>query len=148
MVLVFVQWLNHDWLFVTPWTTAHQASLSITISLSLLKFMSIEISDAIQPSHSLLLPSPLAFNLCQYQGLFQWVSSSHQVAKVLELQLQRHSFKWMFRSDLLQDWLVGSPCSPRDSRESSPTPQFKSNNSSALNFIVQLSHPYMTTGKQ
>ena len=48
--------------------------------------------DAIQPSHPLLSPSPHAFNPSQHQGLFQWVSSSHQVAKVLELQLQHQSF--------------------------------------------------------
>ena len=53
------------------------------------------VSDAIQTSHPLSLPSPPAFNLSQYQGLFQWVSSSHQVAKVLELQHQ--SFQWIFR---------------------------------------------------
>ena len=54
--------------------------------------------DAIQPSHLLLLPS-FAFNLSQHQGLFQWVGSSHQVAKVLELQHQ--SFQWIFRVDFL-----------------------------------------------
>ena len=58
------------------------------------------VSDAIQPSHPLLSPSP-AFNLSQHQGPFQWVSSSHQVAKVLELQLQHQSFQWIFRTDLL-----------------------------------------------
>jgi len=47
-----------------------------------------QVGDAIQPSHPLLSPSPPAFNLSQHQGLFQWVSSLHQVAKVLELQLQ------------------------------------------------------------
>ena len=59
------------------------------------------VSDAIQPSHPLSSPSPPAFNLSQYQGLFQWVSSSHQVAKGLEFQLQRQSFQWIFSSDLL-----------------------------------------------
>ena len=59
------------------------------------------VSDAIQPSHSLLSPSPLAFNLSQHQGLFQWVSSLHPVAKVLEFQLQHQSFQWIFRTDLL-----------------------------------------------
>ena len=67
-----------------------------------------------------------AFKLPQHEGLFQWVSSSHQVAKVLELQLQHQSFQWIFRTDFLQDWLVLSPCSPRDSPESSPVPQFES----------------------
>ena len=59
------------------------------------------VSDAIQPSHFLSSPSPPAFNLSQHQGLSQWVSSSHQVTKVLELQLQRQSFQWIFRVDFL-----------------------------------------------
>ena len=94
--------------------------------------------DAIQPSHPLLSPSPPAFNLCQHQGLFQWVSSSHQVTKVLEFQLQHQSSQCIFRTDFLQNGLVGSPCSPRDSQESSPTPQFKSINSSVLSFLYSL----------
>ena len=57
------------------------------------------VGDAIQPSHPLLSPSPPAFNLSQHQGLFQWVSSSHQVAKALEFQLQHQSFQWIFRTD-------------------------------------------------
>ena len=59
------------------------------------------IGDAIQPSHPLSFPSPPAFNLSQHQGLFQWVSSSHQMAKVLEFQLQHQSFQWIFRADFL-----------------------------------------------
>ena len=59
------------------------------------------VSDAIQPSHPLLSRSPPPFNLSQYQGLFKWVSSSHQVAKVLEFQLQQQSFQWIFRTGLL-----------------------------------------------
>ena len=93
------------------------------------------VDDAIQPSHPLSSPSPSALNLSQHQGLCKWVRSSHQVAKVLEFQLQHQSFQWTSRSDLLQDGLVGSPCSPRDSQESSPTPQFKSINSLALSFL-------------
>ena len=58
-------------------------------------------SDAIQPSHPLLSPSPPTFNLSQHQGLFKWVSSSHQVARVLEFQLQHQSFQWIFRTDFL-----------------------------------------------
>ena len=92
------------------------------------------IGDAIQPSHP-LSSHPPALNLSQHQGLFQWVNSSHEVAKVLEFQLQQQSFQWTPRTDLLQDGLVGSPCSPRDSQESSPTPQFKSMNSLALSFL-------------
>ena len=75
------------------------------------------VGDAIQPSHPLSSPSPLALNLSQHQGLFQWVSSARQVAKVLEFQLQHRSFQWTPRTDLLQDGLVGSPCSSRDSQE-------------------------------
>ena len=59
------------------------------------------VSDAIQPSHPLSSSYPLTFNLSQHQGLFQWVSSSHQVAKVLEFQLQHPSFQWIFRTDFL-----------------------------------------------
>ena len=59
------------------------------------------VTDAIQPSHHLSSPSPPTFNLSQHQGLFKWVSSSHQVAKVLELQLQRQFFQWIFRTDFL-----------------------------------------------
>ena len=93
------------------------------------------VSDTIQPSHPLSSSSPPALNLSQHQGLFKWLSSPHQVAKVLEFQLQHQSFQWIFRTDFLQDGLVGSPCSLRDSQESSPTPQFKSLSSSVLSFL-------------
>ena len=59
------------------------------------------VGDVIQPSHPLSSPSSPTFNLSQHQGLFKWVSSSHQVAKVLELQLQHQSFQWIFRTDFL-----------------------------------------------
>ena len=68
------------------------------------------VSDAIQPSHPLLSLFPPAFNLSQHQGLFQWVGSLHQVAKVLELQLQHQSFHRAFRVDFPWDWLVWSKC--------------------------------------
>ena len=93
------------------------------------------VGDAIQPSHPLSSPSPPAPSPSQHQGLFQWVNSSHEVAKVLEFQLQPQSFQWTPRTYLLQDGLVGSLCSPRDSQESSPTPQFNSINFSALSFL-------------
>ena len=93
------------------------------------------VGDAIQPSHPLLSPSPPAPNCSQHQGLFQWVNSLHQVAKVLEFQLQHQSFQWTPRTDLLQNGLVGSPCCPRDSQEFSPEPQFKSIKISALSFL-------------
>ena len=60
------------------------------------------VGDAIQPSHPLLSPSPPAFNLSKHQGLFQWVSSLHQVANVLEFQLQHQSFQWIFRTDFFR----------------------------------------------
>ena len=78
-----------------PMTAAHQASLSITDSQSLLIHVH-RVGDAIQPSCPLSSPSP-SFNLSQNQGPFQWVSSSHEMAKVLELQHQ--FFQWIFRTD-------------------------------------------------
>ena len=93
------------------------------------------VGDAIQPSHPLSSSSPPAPSPSQHQGLFQWVNSSHQVGKVLEFQLQFQSFQRAPRTDLLQNGLVGSPCSPRDSQESSPTPQLKSINSVMLSFL-------------
>ena len=93
------------------------------------------VGDAIQHPYLLSSPSPPAFNLSQHQGLFQWVSSLHQVARVLEFQLQHQSFQWTPRTDLLWDWLVWFPFSPRDSQESSPTPQFKSINSLMLSLV-------------
>ena len=106
------------------------------------------VSDAIQPSHSLSSPSPPASNPSQHQSLFQWVSSSHEMAKVLEFRLQHHSLQRNPRADLLQNGLVESPCSPRDSKS-----LLQHHSSKALIllhtafFIVQLSHPSMTTGK-
>ena len=76
------------------------------------------VGDAIQPSHRLLSPSLPSFNLAQHQGLFKWVSSSHQVTEVLEFQLQHQSFQWTPKTDLLLDGLVGSRCSPGDSHHS------------------------------
>ena len=107
-----------------------------------------QVGDAVQASHPVLSSSPPAFNHSQHQGLFKWVSSSQQVAKVLNLQLQHQSFQWVFRTDLLEDRLVWSPCSPRDSQESSPTPQSKASIlwCSAF-FMVQHSYSYMTMEK-
>ena len=101
------------------------------------------VRDAIQPSHPLSSPSPTAPSSSQHQSPFQWVNSSHEVAKVLEFQLQPHSLQRNPRVDLLQNGLVGSPCSPGDSQESSPTPQFKSINSLALvMFKILCNHHY------
>ena len=140
-----VQLLSRIWLFATPWISACQASLSITNSRSLLKLMSIKVGDAIKPSHPLSSPSPPVRNPSQHQSLFQWVNSSHEVAKVLEFQLQHQSFQRTPRNDLLKDELVGSPCSPRYSQESSPTPQFKSITCSALAQLSSQSNSHIHT---
>ena len=86
------------------------------------------ISSSVVPFSSCLQHFPAS-------GLFQWVGSSHQIAKVLEFQLQHQSFRWILMTDFLLHWLFWSPCHPRDSQESSPTPRFKSINSSALSFL-------------
>ena len=103
------------------------------------------VSDAIQPFRPLSSPSP-AFNLSQRQGLFKWVSFSHQVAKVLELQLQHQSFQWIFRT-VRMDWL--DLLAVQGTFKS--LLQHHSSKASILwcsaFFIVQLSYPYMTTGK-
>ena len=95
-----IQLLSHVRLFATPWITAHQASLSITNSWTHQTHVH-RVGDAIQPSHPLSSPSPPAPNPSQHQGLFQWINSSHEVAKILEFQLQHHSFQWTPRTDLL-----------------------------------------------
>ena len=80
--------------------------------------------------HSTISPSVIPFSCLQSlpaSGSFLMSCSSHQVARVLQLQIQHQSFQCIFRADLPQDWLVWSPLCPRDSQESSPTPQFKSN---------------------
>ena len=129
-----VQSLSHVRLFGTPWTTAHRHPCPSPPPrvhpnpCPLSRWCH-------PPSHPLSFPSPPALNLSQHQGLFQWVSSLHQVTKVLEFQLQHQSFQWIFRTDFLNDGLIGSPYSSRDSQDSSSTPQFKSINSSVLSFL-------------
>ena len=91
------QSLSYIQLFVTPWIAAHQASLSITNSQSLLRLMCIE--SVMAPNH-LSSPSSPAPNPSQHQGLFQWVNSTHELTKVLEFQLQHQSFQWTPRTDL------------------------------------------------
>ena len=90
------------------------------------------VDDAI---HHPLSYSPPAFSLSQHQGLLQWIGSLHQVAKVLELQLQHQSFQWVWRVDILWDWLLWYPCSPRDSQEAYPALQFENINSSVLSLL-------------
>ena len=93
-----VQLLSHVWLFATPWIAAHQASLSITNSLSAPKLMSVEL---VMPSNHLIFCCSLLLLPSVFPSIREWVSSSHQVAKVLEFQLQHQSFQWTPRTDLL-----------------------------------------------
>ena len=105
------------------------------------------VGDAIQPLLPLSSPSPPAFNLSQHEGLFQWGSSSHQVAKVLEFQLQRQSFQWIFRISFMINWL--DLLAVQGTLKS----LLQCHSSKALIlwcstfFMVQLSHPYMAIGK-
>ena len=128
ILLFIVQSLHHAQLFAPLCNAAHHASLSFTFTFWRL-FRHIHWVDYyIQPSHLLSSSSPPALNLYKHQGLFQ-LGSSHQVAKVLDLQLQNQFFQWIFRVHFLQDWLVWSPCCPRDFQESFLIPHFKSINS-------------------
>ena len=117
----------------TPWTAAHQASLSFTISWSLVKLMSIEL---MMPFNHLILCCPLL--------LLPSIFPSNRVFFNASALLIRWPKYWSysisssneyFRVDFLWDWLLWSHCSPRDSQESSPTPQFKSINSLALSLL-------------
>ena len=92
-----VQLLSHVWLIVTPMDCSMPGFCAHHQLPELAQTHVHSACDAIQPSHPLLSPSPLAFSLSQHQGLFQWVTSSNQVAKVLEFQLQHQSFQWIFR---------------------------------------------------
>ena len=91
-----------------------------------------QVGDAVQPSHPLSSPSPPAPSSTQHQGLFQWVNLSHEWPKYWSFSFSISPSK---EHPVLQHGLVGSPCSPGDSQESSPTPQLKSINSSALSFL-------------
>ena len=130
-----VQSLSHVQLLATSWTAAHQASLFITNSRSSLKLTSIE---SVMPSSHLIFCHPLLL-------LLHFPPSIRVLSNVSTLCMRWPKY-WSFRfsiipskeqpkTDLLWNGLVGSPCSPRDSQESSPTPQFKSINSSALSFF-------------
>ena len=132
---VVVQSLNNIQLFMIPWAEAHQASLSFTVSWSLLKFMSIE---SVMPSNHLVL--------CHPHLLLPSIFPSIEVFSIELALCIRWSKYWSFHLSisssneysgpisLRMDW-VWSPCSPRDSQESSPTPHFKSINSLVLSFL-------------
>ena len=127
--------------YSTPGLPAHQKFLELA------QTHVHQVSDAIQPFHPLLSPSLLDFNLSQHQGLFQWVISSHQVAKVLQFQLQHQSFQWIFRISFRIDWLdllaVQGTLKSLLQHHSSKASIFWC---SAF-FMVQLSNLYMNPGK-
>ena len=144
----------HSFLLGTPntWILSDQFSSVIQSILTLCdpKFCSTPVPPCLSPTprvysnlcllswwgHPTISASVVPFSYCPQSfpasGSFQ---ISQFFAKVLEFKLQNQSFQWIFSSDFLYDGLVGSPCNPRDSQESSPTPQFKSINSSMLSFL-------------
>ena len=137
-----VQSLRHVRLFATPWTTAHQASLSIINYWSLHKLMSIEL---VMPSNHLILCCPLIL-----PSVFHSIRVFSKESALCIRWPKYWSFSFNISPSNKHSELIPfrMDCSPRDSQESSPTPQFKSINSSASAFFtVQLSHPYVTTGK-
>ena len=138
LVVVMVQSPSHVWCFATPWTVAHQVSLSITISWNFPKFMSIA---SVMPSSHLILWSPLLLPSV-FPSIRDFSSESAVHIRWLEY--------WSFVSVLptnTQCWfplncLVWSPCCPRDSKESSPAPQFEGISSSAFCLLYS---PALTT---
>ena len=143
-----VQSLSHVWLFVAPWTAARQASLSIAISRSLLKLVPVE---SVMPSNHLILCHPLLLLPSIFPSIRVFSSES-----VLHIRWPKYwSFSFNTRPfkehlgliSFRMDWLDGSPCCPRDSQESSPTPQFKNINSWAVNFLYGPILTSMATGK-
>ena len=99
-----VQSLSCAWLFAKSQDSLDCNMTGIPVHHQLPEFAQTHVHRVgvtIQLSHPLLSPSPPAFILAQYQGLFQWFSYLHQIAKVLEFQLQHQSFQWIFRTDFL-----------------------------------------------
>ena len=144
--VVVVQLLSCVWLFVTPWTATRQDSLSITISLSSHKLiMSIE---SVVPSNHLIFCHPhlLPLNFVQYQSLFQWVSTSHQVAKYRSFSIGS-SDEYLELISFRIDWfdlfaLQGTLKTILQHHSSEVSILWRS-----AFLMIQLSHPYMTTGK-
>ena len=132
---IVVQSLSRIWLFVTPWTAACQASLSFTISQSLLKLMSIE---SVMPSNHLVLCCPLflpSVFLASGPFLMSWLfASGGQSILVWASFLPMNIQDWfcLELTSFRTDWF---PCSPGNSQESSPAPQFESLNSSVLSLL-------------
>ena len=127
-----VQLLSRVWLLATPRAAANQASLSIINFWSLLKLLCIE---SVMPSNHLILCRPLLLlSVFPSISVFSNKSVLPSGGQSIVLQFQHQSFQWIFRVNFLYNWLVWS-CSPRDSQESSPTPQLKNVNSLVLSFL-------------
>ena len=133
-----VQSLCHVWLFATPWFAAHQASLSITNSWSLLRLVSIE---SVMPFNYLILCHPLLFLASIFPSIR--VFSNESVFRIrwpkYWFQLQHQSYQWIVRTDFLKNGLV--LLAVQGTQDSSPTPQFKSINSSVLRFLYSPTLP-------
>ena len=99
--VVVVQSLSHAQLFASSWTGSTPGFPVIHCLPEFVQTHVHWVIEAIQPTHPLSSPSPPAIHLSQHLGLFQWISSLNQVAKVLEFQLQHQSFQWIFRVDFL-----------------------------------------------
>ena len=125
-----VQLLSHAWLFVTPWTVTHQASLSFTTSRSLLKLLFIE---SVMPSNHLVLCHPLLLQSSIFPRIR--VFSNKSALHIGGQSIGASALASVLQIDI-QDWFpLGSPHSWRDSQESSPIPQFKSISSSVLSLL-------------
>ena len=131
-----LQLLSHVQLFATPWTAAHQASLSITNSWSLLKFMSIK---SVMPSKHLLLCCTLLILPSIFPSIRVFSNESILFIRwpkysriIFSISPSKEYSGW---TDFLQNWLVRPPCSLKDFQESSPTPQFKGINSLAFSSL-------------
>ena len=139
-----VHTLNHVWLFVNPWTAAHQASLSITVSQSLLELMSIK---SVIPSNHLVLCRPFLLLLSIFPSIR--VFSNELVLHIRWPMYWSFSFSISPSNEYLGlisfriDWF--DLCDPTDSQESSPTPQFKSTNSSVFSLLygIALIHTWL-----
>ena len=127
-----VRLFSHVRLFMTPWTSARQVSLSITNSWSLLKLISI---DSVMPSNHLILCHPLLLLPSVFPSIRVFSKQSVLLIRWPKYWSFSFSISPIFRTDSLYDWLVGFPCSPRDSQESSATLQVKIINSSVLSFL-------------
>ena len=135
---LLIRSLSCVWLFVTPQTAAHQVSLPFITSWSLFKHISIE---SVMPSNHLLLCHPLLLLPSTFPSIR--VFSNESAHRIRGPKYWRFSFsfsispssEWILRVDFLQNGLVWSPCGPRDSQESSPTPQFESINFLSLTLL-------------